>query len=450
MWRKLFPPDNSGNALVVTLLITLSLSGLVLGALMASQTETRLSSNQNMQEKAFYLAERGVEESIAWLSQTGVPLIGSGPGGGGPVALFVDQEAGEGTYSAYADPLSSNNGQASRYVAVTVRATLDGVGVSRALRVKLGQENFARYAYFTDLEHHMGGGTIWFVGEDEFFGPVHSNDQLHIHGSPIFHDEVTSGASSIDYYHGGPPEDDPVFDMGYQLNFTYIPLPLDTDLIKAKGLEPDGLYFSGNNVHVTMFVNGSDEGQLRVQINNGPETDYDLPNNGVCYVDGRALVKGTLKGQLTIAADGDIEIMDNVVYHTDPRTDPTSTDILGLVSEWDVVMDGSPHGDNVDVADETVMAAIMALKYQFTVENYASGTPRGTLVLYGALIQQHRGPIGTFSGNSGQPLTGYTKHYTYDPRLADTPPPAFPTTGQVEKIAWEEVDPSTDITANYW
>jgi len=143
-------------------------------------------------------------------------------------------------------------------------------------------------------------------------------------------------------------------------------------------------------------------------------------------------------------------IYDNLIYHTDPRVDPESMDILGVIAEKNILLDGSPHGPNADVADETIMGCFMALEWSFTAENYASGTPRGTLVLYGGMIQRRRGPIGTFSGSSGQPLTGWTKDYTFDSRLIDYPPPAFPTTGQVEKISWEEIDPSTDIAANSW
>jgi hypothetical protein len=441
---------NEGNALVVTLLITLALSGLVLGALVSSQTETRLSSNQTMQEQVFYLAERGVEESIAWLAQSGSPVIGGGANGGQPVQLFDTVQSGTGSYSAWLDPLDTNNGQPSRYMAVNVKAVLDGSGMSRSLRVKLGQQNFSRFAYFTDQEHNNGGSTIWFITEDEFFGPVHTNDQLHIYGSPIFHDEVASGASSVDYWHGGPPQDDPVFDMGLELNTPYIPLPLNTDLIKVKGLEADGYFFSANTVEIVLFVDGFDVGKMNVKEGNGAWTEYDLPVNGVCYVDGRAVIQGELAGQLTIASNDDVEIMDNLVYHTDPRVDPTSSDILGVVAEKDILLDGSPHGPNADVADETMMGVFMALQWSFTAENYGSGTPRGTLVLYGGLIQQKRGPIGTFSGASGQPLTGWTKDYTFDTRLLDYPPPAFPTTGTVEKISWEEVDTGLDLTANNW
>ncbi|MCP4547757.1 MAG: DUF4900 domain-containing protein [bacterium] len=447
-WRNLLP-GNEGNALVITLLITLAMSGLVLGALMATQTETRLASNQSMQEKSFYLTERGIEESIAFLAQMGQPLVGAGVNGGGPVCLFNDKSTGEGTYTAWVDPMDANSGQSTRFMSVTVRGTLSGSGVTKAIQVRLGQQNFSRYAYFTDLEQSPSGSTIWFTEWDEFFGPVHTNDQMHIYADPIFHDEASSGASTIDYYHGGPPQDNPTFEMGLTLDASSIPLPSDTNLLKIKGQESDGLYFSGGTVEIEMVVI-SGVGKLSVKINGGGATVYDVPSNGVCYVHGDTKIKGTLKGQLTVGCDGDIQIMDNIVYDTDPRSDPTSTDLLGLVADEDVFMDGDPYGPNADTADETIMAAIMALGTSFTVENYNSGSPRGDLVLYGGLIQKQRGPVGTFNPYSHQIVTGYSKAYSYDPRLMDNPPPAFPTTGQVDKISWEEIDPSSDIAANFW
>jgi Tfp pilus assembly protein PilX len=448
--RRLIRSGREGNALVITLLITLALSGLALGALVSTQTEMRLTSNQAQQQKAFYLTERGMEESIAHLAQLGAPLVGSGAGGG-PVALYTDMAVGDGTYTAWADPMDSNSGSSTRFVTVTVRGTLAGTGVSRAVQIKLGQQNFSRYSYFTDMELSASGSTIWFVDWDEFFGPVHSNDQLHIYGSPMFHDEVSSGASSVAYWHGGPPQDNPTFEMGLTLDAPSIPLPINTDLLKAKGQQADGLHISGNPVAIEMFVDaGTGDGKLQIGVNGGATTDYDIPSNGVLYVSGKATIKGTLKGNLTLGCDGDIEIMDNCVYDTDPRTDPSSTDLLGLVSEQDIFMDGNPAGPNADVGDETVMAAIMALGTSFTVENYSSGSPRGNLVIYGGLIQQKRGPVGTFNPSTHQIVSGYGKDYSYDSRLMDNPPPSFPTTGEMDKISWTEIDPSTDITANFW
>ena len=185
-----------------------------------------------------------------------------------------------------------------------------------------------------------------------------------------------------------------------------------------------------------------------MSINGGAYNTMAYPSNGVIYVQGLAQVEGKVKGQVTIGSNGDIRIMDNIIYNTDPRIDPTSTDLLGLVSDQNVIMWNSTA--NLDTADETVMAAIMALNTSWTAQNYNSGSPRGKLIVYGGIIQKQRGAVGTFNSSTGAIVTGYEKAYSYDPRLMDNPPPAFPTTGQVEKVAWTEVDPSIDISLNVW
>jgi hypothetical protein len=94
------------------------------------------------------------------------------------------------------------------------------------------------------------------------------------------------------------------------------------------------------------------------------------------------------------------------------------------------------------------MAVIMALNTSFIVEDYDTGTIQGTLWVIGGVIQEQRGPVGTFDQITGALLTGYTKDYVWDERLADSPPPAFPTTGRVVTLAWRELDPNVDISGN--
>lgn len=442
--------NNSGMALVIVILVLVALAGLVMGISSISVNETQLAANEMLDKQLFYLAEGGVEKSIQYLSQLAVPFLGSGPNNDQPVKLYDNLPLyGKGTVTSYLDPLDTNTGNPTRFVAITVRATLNNSGMTKCLQVKVGQQNFSRYAYFSDLEKSPSGSTIWFFTKDVFYGPVHTNDQMHIYGSPTFYEEVSSAASSIDYYHGGPPEDNPTFHKGITLNASTIPLPINTDMLLDKANQPGGLVLSGNPVRIRFMLDSSDNPFLRVTIG-GTTSDMSYPANGVIYVNGKAQVEGVVRGQLTIGCSGDIEIMDNITYYTDPRIDPTSTDLLGLVAERNVYMDGDPSGPNYDAADETVMAAIMALNTSWTVENYNQGTPRGKLIVYGGIIQKQRGPVGTFYSSTGQVATGYEKDYTFDPRLMDNPPPAFPTTGQIEKISWAEIDPSTDISRNFW
>jgi hypothetical protein len=73
----------------------------------------------------------------------------------------------------------------------------------------------------------------------------------------------------------------------------------------------------------------------------------------------------------------------------------------------------------------------------FSVADYNSKTPTGRLKVVGGIIQKARGPVGTLSG--GTIATGYTKDYWYDGRLADSPPPFFPTTGLYDRISWQRL-----------
>ena len=83
------------------------------------------------------------------------------------------------------------------------------------------------------------------------------------------------------------------------------------------------------------------------------------PANGVIYVqststipscnsnaqDGNVTVRGTVSGQLTVAADQNIYLSGNVAYNNDPRTDPVSTDMVGLVANQNitVIREQCPH-----------------------------------------------------------------------------------------------------------
>jgi hypothetical protein len=157
-----------------------------------------------------------------------------------------------------------------------------------------------------------------------------------------------------------------------------------------------------------------------------------LPANGAIFVNSGTLsVSGTVHGAATIGASGDIFVTDNLTYASDPRTNPSSTDVLGIISESDVVVDAdAPNTMEID-------GCVMAMGTSFMVQNWSSGSPKGVLTVYGGIIQQERGPVGTFNGSTGQKVSGYSKAYAYDSRLQGTPPPYMPTTGDYITLSWE-------------
>lgn len=196
-----------------------------------------------------------------------------------------------------------------------------------------------------------------------------------------------------------------------------------------------------------------------------PDAAYLIPINrtynptfkGVIFVEGNVAVSGTVRGNVTLAATGNIVIADDVTYATDPGAG-TCNDLLGLFAQFDVVLSDNTlnapkRGEGTstyytydDTKDEFVHAIVLALG-SMTVDNYASGstvdescesTPwgRGCFYLTGGVIQTRRGAVGRLTG------TGYIKRYSYDACAATNPPPYFPTTGHFTNGVYYEVDPS--------
>jgi hypothetical protein len=168
------------------------------------------------------------------------------------------------------------------------------------------------------------------------------------------------------------------------------------------------------------------------------ETSYLLSDyNGLISVNGEAKVKGEVKGTVTVHSTEKIEIMGDIYYSGTSltATEATSDNLLGLVSEGDVIVDENAHRE-IGNSDLTIHASIMALDNAFTVENYASGSSRGVLNILGGVIQRNRGPVGTF--NSYGTASGFSKNYIYDERLLQDIPPAFPRESIFTIVYWKE------------
>jgi hypothetical protein len=67
----------------------------------------------------------------------------------------------------------------------------------------------------------------------------------------------------------------------------------------------------------------------------------------------------------------------------------------------------------------SIDAAILALTQSFGANNYASGSQEGNIVLYGSLQQEARGAVGLIG------TSGFTKYYSWDPRLELASPPSY-------------------------
>jgi hypothetical protein len=299
-------------------------------------------------------------------------------------------------------------------------------------------DNYARYLWFTDRET-FNNIPVWFGNNDVLNGPTATNGHFNIYKNPVFGGEASSADNYLKFYNNGnnvnlsqttnPPYDLPDFQQGMTFGAEPGIMP-NLALGLRAAASSGGLSLKGNTT-VTL----QDNGTMKVTNANKNWTNHTmaLPANGALFVkDGTLTISGTLDGRLTVGASNDVIIPNNIAYKDDPRVNPNSNDIFGLISEKDVVIkQNAPYNLKVD-------GCIMAMDTSFMLENWQTVDAKGTLTIYGGIIQDERGPVGTFSGTTGEKLSGYSKDYAHDPRLVGAPPPYMPSTGDYVILSWEE------------
>jgi len=416
---------------ILPLVLILGIASTLLGfsLLYLARIERISSIKKERKTKIFWIAEAGAEHAKAFLKEqlenTGYPYPGTEP-----FTPFPEQNFGGGKYNVVIDPDDDNPGKAVKKYKIISTATFENQTVKKEIDVIMKIESFAKFAYFTNREYNPEiGRKIWFMSKDVIHGPLHSNSQLNICGSPTFEGEVTSTASSFNYYHGGPPRDNPKFLAGYKLGVEEINMNKYKNLNRIKNAALSyGLYLTGN---YTIIMNSN--GTLTYRKGHHSRTVSLSSINGVVYVNGNATVYGTVNGKLTIAAGPrySIYIRNHIKYKT-PPSNPNCDDILGLVAGKSIVVSRyAPNNLEID-------ATLMAFDKSFYVENWRNRKPSGKLTVWGGIIQAYRGPVGTFYPSTGKIASGYYKDYHYDKRVIDNPPPYFPTTGRYELGEWKE------------
>ncbi|HOK82842.1 MAG TPA: hypothetical protein PLP64_01285 [Pseudothermotoga sp.] len=86
------------------------------------------------------------------------------------------------------------------------------------------------------------------------------------------------------------------------------------------------------------------------------------------------------------------------------------SDFLNIVANDSVIIKEKQRNLKIN-------ASIYAFNKSFTVEDYDEGNPSGQLTIFGSLMQNYRGPVGTFRGNDT--VTGYYKNYIYDDKILE-------------------------------
>ncbi len=400
---KTLAKNNKGFALAFSLLLLLLIILFVDIFVAAANSGLTNAGRIADIKRAYYAADAGLADGLLKLKSGANANVNNaayavGPKNGSYVTTLVSDGAGIPTY--------------------TITSTGTYGNASKQLQLKVKAESFSRWAYLSNTESHPVYGPLWWITGMNTYGPVFSNGQFNMFGSPYFDGAVSQVNPAVNYFHGGPPLDNPTFHSGLTLGATGISWPVAGMLnsVSTLGSNASGLLLTGD-ASIAFQSNGT------INVTNAARgwvnQNTALPANGVIYVkDGNATVKGTVKGQATVGTNRTIYINGHLAYNTDPRITPSSTDVLGLVANNDItVTTTAPNNLEID-------AVLMALTGSFQVDRFWENI-RGNMVQYGGLINNVSGPTGVFDPASATLFGGYNQLQFYDNRLQGLVPPGF-------------------------
>ncbi len=319
------------------------------------------------------------------------------------------------------------NAQGGAFDGLEVDYTITSVGTvsgsSRTVSLDSARRiSWAQYALWSNNNRDL-----YFKDNEEFQGSVHANTALYFSGDPVFNGKVTSAST----WYGGSISA-VTFSKGFTMgvpaeslaSVNFADLKSKADLV-LPGITDIAL--SGTN----MVVSNSRKEWSSATV--------PIPVNGLVYIEAASggssstrpadlNIRGELQGRVTFVAERDINIINHLTYATNPKVNSKSKDALGLISNRDVVVKTSAP-NNLQIYAHILATGNLTTSStdgSFGVENFNSGSPRGTLTVHGGIAQDYRGAVGTFSTSTGVTTTGFEKNYTYDTRFAKNPPPHYP------------------------
>lgn len=189
------PRPRRGVALVFVLVFVIAMAALAMGSIFMASNANLLAKSYDRERDLKYAAEAALAIGksrvnadpsvlIMPVGRYDVPVLQNQPIIGADNKPIPDVRV-----NVYVGPTGSMSGQAGRFSSIVAEAR-DSRNNGFIRRLELTQESFAKFAYWSNDESN-GGTTIYFNNGDELWGPVWSNDVIHIgSGGAIFHDEV--------------------------------------------------------------------------------------------------------------------------------------------------------------------------------------------------------------------------------------------------------------------
>lgn len=252
------------------------------------------------------------------------------------------------------------------------------------------------YSYYYYLSREWPTWLTFQTG-DTIPAPIHSNQSIRISGSPVFIGKVSSNNASFTTVVSASPQFFGGAEFGASAIFAPVLAGLKDSLAAYGDVHNEELWIEFSAAGTFACSTATIEHTLNVADYKGVKTR----NNG-----NHIHVRGTFTGQFTVLSEDNIYIDDDLQYLTDPRIDPTSTDLLGVVADNDIIINKN--------SDLEIHGALLAKEWIRVP--FGSLLPIKTLTILGSIGQRNSEEFGL----------GYNLTHVYDDRLRAQTPPYFP------------------------
>ncbi|GEM_PF-2253115 len=403
-----------GVALLLTFLVISILTILITSLAVHISYQSRFTLMYYNSVCAFNNARSGIIRAQTELLSN--PLWGS--------STAITYETGNGRYRVKVTPQAAAPGTTVSYWRISSQG--ENGGVKRALTSWVVKKTSLEYVQWSGSQTHPVYGEAWLSNGESFSGPLHSNGYFSITGNPKFDSPITSGnlgdaffnTADASYSQGGKKYYDNRFFYHYRTSYDNdAPLPLTADSTAAltgnSYVSPFPAYDSTWKSNASSFYNGStsltflSNGRIQVVSSSGTAV---LPDSNITiHVNGDVTVKGTVSGKATVISEGDVHLAGNVKYKD------LSADFLGVVSAKNISF------DDLLLINVELDGFYAALGGSFSVKNFNTGEPRGTLTIFGSVLEKYGAPVNTSDSSSGTVTTGFVRNLKYDKRCLDVP-----------------------------
>jgi len=457
-----------GSITILVLVLGLSAGIIIGGLVLLAATQFTLTRRATIREQALAIAEAGIHY-YRWHMSHDPSDYTDGTGQPGPyIHEYADPQGNViGSFSLLVTPPASG----STFFTITSTGWHNDLPmIKRTIEARYGIPSLAKFAF-------LHNSNVWFGQGMTIQGPVFSNggirqDGVNTSTLSTTKDSYTCGVETGCeipevkpgiWGNGGPSQLWNFPATGVDFNSIIIDFNIMKTAAQSSGLYlgPSGKQgyhvrfnadgsFSVHIVETTDFYKGwsFDYGcqNLYQKITN--ETflgTYQVANSSVIFFEDQVWVEGTLNGQTTLIAarfpidsfQKDIWIPDNLVY-----LDRSGTHRLGLIAQRDIIFTKDvPDDFEVDGALLAQSSRILRHHYNYSTCKQGNPANKNSLTIYGSVISNLISYWNFSGGGSQQPTSGFVKRdIIYDPNLYISPPPYFPSSGDLELIEWNETD----------